>query len=212
MEDFSERCERFMKTKTFFRQFLLIPSIISVAAFIVLCILGYFGFSFRADAAQEIIKAFTESVESKGILSDTGDIKVVALFLNNWKASAIAVILGFVPFLFLPAFVLLTNCVITGGVFAAMGGSGKALLLSIATGILPHGIFEIPALCISIAAGIQLCRFICCKIFDKGKLNGVRAGVFFKNTAKVFLLVVTPMLIAAAVIETYITPVLMGMI
>ena len=191
--------------KAFFRHYVLIPSIVTVAVFVLMCVLGYFGFSLKIDAAQEIMRQFAEMIDQKGIISDSGDIKVAALFLNNWKASGISLILGFVPFLFLPVFVLLTNS-------AVMGASGGKILMNIVTGILPHGIFEIPALCISIAMGFQLCRFICSKILDRGRLNSVSAGTFFINTAKVFLFIVTPMLIIAALVETYITPVIMGIV
>lgn len=197
--------------KAFFRHYVLIPSIVTVAVFVLMCVLGYFGFSLKIDAAQEIMRQFAEMIDQKGIISDSGDIKVAALFLNNWKASGISLILGFVPFLFLPVFVLLTNSAVTGGVFAVMSASGGNILMGIVTGILPHGIFEIPALCISIAMGFQLCRFICSKILDRGRLNSLSAGTFFLNTAKVFVFIVTPMLIIAALVETYITPVIMGL-
>ncbi|MCF8012437.1 MAG: stage II sporulation protein M [Clostridiales bacterium] len=64
-------------------------------------------------------------------------------------------------------------------------------------GILPHGIIEIPALCISFALGWNILRRKE-KLFFKLKKRDV---IFFAR-------VVIPMLAAAAVIEIYITPVI----
>lgn len=199
-----------MKMRTFFRQYMMVTFIIIVAAFIIVSILGYFGMLKFADTAQDILDQFRNMIEKQGIMDDEGNASCVKLFLNNFRATGMAAILGIVPFLFLPVLVLISNGAIMGAMFSILAHQGAPLWKYFAAGILPHGIFEIPAICLGITLGFQLCRFICCKILDRGKLGSLKAGTFFINELKLFVFVATPLLIIAAVVEAYITPIIMN--
>ena len=61
--------------------------------------------------------------------------------------------------------------------------------------ILPHGIFEIPAIFISLGLGLKTGMFI----FHKDKIKTFRN--YFCNSLRVFLLIVVPLLILAGIIE-----------
>ena len=176
----------------------------------ILSITGYYVCGKNIDIANNLIGAFMDMADDSGLIKDDGQISVVALFLNNLRATGMAVVLGIVPFFFLPAIVLLSNGAIMGSAFAVIGQHSDNLLAYFIGGILPHGIFEIPAICLGISMGIIVCLFICQKILDKGKLSHIRAGEFFKNIGKLFLFVAVPLLMIAAVVETYITPVIMN--
>lgn len=199
-----------MKMRTFFRQYMMVTFIIMVAAFIIVSILGYFGMLKFADTAQDILEQFQDMVEQQGLIDDAGDVSCIKLFLNNFRATGMAAILGIVPFLFLPILVLISNGAIMGALFSVLSNNGAELWKYLVAGILPHGIFEIPAICLGITIGFQMCRFICSKILDRGKLGSLKAGTFFLNELKLFIFVATPLLIIAAVIESYITPILLN--
>ncbi len=61
--------------------------------------------------------------------------------------------------------------------------------------ILPHGIFELPAVFISLGLGLKLGTFIFQKNKKKAFMN------YLINSLKVFLLIVVPLLIIAGIIE-----------
>ena len=72
-------------------------------------------------------------------------------------------------------------------------------------GVLPHGIFEITALILSAALGLYLCRAVTTALLKKQK-GAVSAAV--SRCGQTLLLWILPPLVVAAVIETYVTPVL----
>src|SRR5699024_1728968 len=95
---------------------------------------------------------------------------------NNIRASALMAILGIIPFLFLPAIILGYNAVIIGIACAfsmAMGTGVSFLVLA----LLPHGIFEIPALILSAALGIYLCKELVKKLVGRSRRASF-SGVF----------------------------------
>jgi len=61
--------------------------------------------------------------------------------------------------------------------------------------LLPHGIFELPALFISLGLGLKLGTFV----FQKKKLKTLREYLF--ETIRVFFFIIIPLLIIAAIIE-----------
>ena len=75
-------------------------------------------------------------------------------------------------------------------------------------GILPHGILELPALLVSFTLGLYLCWTLSYKICLQRERSFRLA---LKEVGRAYLLIVVPLLLAAAVTETYVTPVLMGL-
>ena len=61
--------------------------------------------------------------------------------------------------------------------------------------ILPHGIFELPAVFIALGIGIKLGMFI----FQKKKLESLKN--YSINSLRVFLLIILPLLVIAGIIE-----------
>ena len=61
--------------------------------------------------------------------------------------------------------------------------------------LLPHGIFELPAIFISLGLGLKFGTFI----FQKRKLESFKE--FFWSSLRVFLLIVIPLLVIAGIIE-----------
>ena len=73
-------------------------------------------------------------------------------------------------------------------------------------GTLPHGVFELPALFMAMAGGLYLCRTIVRYVRHNEK--GL-VGPAVLNLARLLVMHITPLLMAAAAIEAYVTPVVM---
>ena len=133
---------------------------------------------------------------------------VFGLLMNNWRAMLLSAAYGFIPFLFLPVISLLVNGALLGIMASYYMTHGMSMLLFLA-GILPHGVLELPALVLSIACGACLCRNMCrLAVSSPQRIPMVE---LLGDLLRVLVLLVAPMVVAAAFIECYITPVIMGL-
>ena len=174
----------------------------TAAAFLVLLVLAYIAGRLFPDIPVSVISAFNEDIAGSGIVQEDGSFNVLALFTNNLRAMVLGVLYGFIPFLYLPALALGVNAAILGMLASLI--DGQWLLL--AAGILPHGIFELAALFLSLAAGLCLCKNI--NVYIRKNEKGVMKPLLL-NILRVVVLLVLPLLVIAAVMETYVTPALM---
>ena len=174
----------------------------TAAAFLVLLVLAYIAGRLFPDIPVSVISAFNEDIAGSGIVQEDGSFNVLALFTNNLRAMVLGVLYGFIPFLYLPALALGVNAAILGVLASLI--DGQWLLL--AAGILPHGIFELPALFLSLAAGLCLCKNI--NVYIRKNEKGVMKPLLL-NILRVVVLLVLPLLVIAAVMETYVTPALL---
>ena len=76
-------------------------------------------------------------------------------------------------------------------------------------GLLPHGIIELPALFMGEAAALSFGAMAIAALFKKGKRNMLLPNL--KQNFK-YLMVALALLLPAAIIETYITPLLIDLI
>lgn len=174
----------------------------TAAAFLVLLVLAYAAGRLFPDIPVTVISAFNEDIAGSGIVQENGSFNVLALFANNLRAMVLGILYGFIPFLYLPALALGVNAAILGMLASLI--DGQWLLL--AAGILPHGIFELPALFLSLAAGLCLCKNI--NAYIRKNEKGIMKPLLL-NILRVTVLLVLPLLVIAAVMETYVTPALM---
>lgn len=186
----------------FFKKHILKSSIIIGVIFIISILSSFLMFRQNQNIAGKIVNEFssiTSSLENlKGLLLSK------AIFFNNLRACALTVLMGFIPFVYLVFMVLFPNASLMGAVFsvAKIEKLGKMILF----GILPHGIFELPALFISMALSVYLCTFITKKIFKKEDKKFMYA---LKEVFLTFLIIVLPLLILAGIIEGVVTPILL---
>jgi len=155
---------------------------------VLFIISGIIGFSFPQFFSY-FDKVFADLVES---LKDFGPIQLILfILLNNAIASFFGMVLG--VFVGIPTlFVILNNGAAIGYILSKVwveSGAGSFLFL------LPHGIFELPAVFISLGLGLKLGMFVFAK---NRKKEIVRRAI---NSLKVFLVIVIPLLIIAAFIE-----------
>lgn len=171
-------------------------------AFLVLVVLSYIAGRLFPEIPAAILTYFNEVVADSGIVRDDGSFSALALFGNNLRAMVLSTLYGFIPFLYLPALSMGVNAILLGMVASSV--NGQWLLL--AAGILPHGIFELPALCLSLAAGLCLCQNI--NRYIRKNEKGIMKPLLL-NILRVTGLVVIPLLVVAAIMESYVTPAVM---
>lgn len=174
----------------------------TAVAFLVLVVLSYIAGRLFPKIPAAILTYFNEVVADSGIVRDDGSFSALALFGNNLRAMVLSTLYGFIPFLYLPALSMGVNAILLGMVASSV--NGQWLLL--AAGILPHGIFELPALCLSLAAGLCLCQNI--NRYIRKNEKGIMKPLLL-NILRVTGLVVIPLLVVAAIMESYVTPAVM---
>lgn len=157
---------------------------------------------------QKVMSFFSSFVADAGIMDDEGNFSALAIFGNNIRAMLVTVCCGFLPFIFLPAFSLCLNAALLGLFAAQYVNAGQSLWVYLA-GILPHGIFELPAIVIAAACGFYLCNTL--TDYVRHNPQGVVKPALL-NLVRVFLIVIFPLLVAAAVVEAHVTPAVMAYI
>ena len=175
-------------------------------AFLILLFFGYLLCSLFPSVLDTVMDTIQTMFAAADVYTEEGDISALGLFSNNVTACIMTALYGLVPFLTLPAFSLGINAMLLGVVAAYYVSEGYSLSLYLA-GILPHGIFELPALVLSIACGLLLCRRTSLRL--RSKEDPASSGIGL--VAQVFLLVILPLLALAALAEAYLTPWVMGL-
>ena len=177
--------------------------------FLVTSIGSYF--LFRAviapEQVDEILAQLGESFESQGLTFDSSAREtMIALFVNNTRVTLLAFLLGMIP-LFIPYMFVVINAAVIGLVAMLVGFAGESVIRVIVLGILPHGITEISAILLGAAMGLSLNRYIWKKL--RGKKTDVTFKALFVAGVKTFLVIAVPLLAISAIIEAYVTPLLL---
>jgi uncharacterized membrane protein SpoIIM required for sporulation/ABC-type transport system involved in multi-copper enzyme maturation permease subunit len=128
------------------------------------------------------------------------------LFYHNARTTLVFLLLGLVSFATLGITLFLVNMGLVGGVLGGATLIGYSPLLMFASGILPHGIFELTAVFLAAAAMFKLGAGLVTPQTEKslGEVLLLSLADWFR----VFLGIVVPLLAIAALIEVYLTPVL----
>jgi len=190
------------------RQPLLIVTVLALLAGIT----SYFWVIINVPAYLDLppsrvgeIRTFVASnLTNLDALSDR--IPAPVLFFHNARTIIILLLLGLVSFSTLGLTLFLVNTGLVGGVLGAASLVGFSPWLTFAAGILPHGIFELSALFLATAAMLKAGAQLVTPQPDKslGEVLLISLADWFR----VFIGIVIPFLAIAAVIEVYLTPVL----
>lgn len=143
----------------------------------------------------------------KGMASRLAGLPPVMLAIAILLKNSIALLFSFAfsPLLgLIPVLTLVVNGWLLGVMAVEM--VGEISLVYFLAGILPHGIIEIPALLIGEAAAISFGTSIFYSLFRKNE-PGYLAASFKKNFR--YLLLAVALIVPAALIETFITPLLL---
>lgn len=128
------------------------------------------------------------------------------LFYYNARTTVVFLLLGLVSFGTLGLTLFIGNIALIGGVIGAAQLVGYSPLLTFVAGILPHGIFELSAVFLATAAMLKVGAQLVTPQPDKSL--GETVLVALADWFRVFVGIVLPFLAIAAVIEIYLTPVL----
>ena len=126
------------------------------------------------------------------------------LFLNNTRAVAVIFLAGLASFSVLGILLYMVNVSLIGGVYALFELLGVAPLPIFLAGVLPHGIFELPALLLGSAVVLYIGAALVTP--QTGKSMGAIIIDLMADWAIIFVGLVVPLLAVAAVIEAYVTP------
>lgn len=202
--------KQYAKSFAFLREKVLRVFLVCVLVFLALSVAAYYVLLQYPDTAVTVYQEFSQMVDSSDILDDSGNIRAMGLFFHNAQSAGISAIYGMVPFVFLPVLSLVMNGAVIGGVLAVLRiGSAVSIVRTVVFGLLPHGIFELPAILLAMAMGIYLCKNITGLILKKPWAD--RFEVSLEHMARVYCTVILPLLFVAGLIEAYVTPVLMQM-
>jgi uncharacterized membrane protein SpoIIM required for sporulation/ABC-type transport system involved in multi-copper enzyme maturation permease subunit len=156
----------------------------------------------------EAISGFSEKLkESPNFEAFNHQISVTYLFRNNARTMIIILLLGILSFGVLGSLILVINTGLIGGVIGLLQvfGLGAADIAGImVAGVLPHGVFELPALILASASVLHLGVTLVTP--QLGKSLGQIFIELLADWTKIFVGLVLPFLVFAAIIETYITP------
>jgi stage II sporulation protein M len=170
----------------------------AILIFLIFTVLGFFFedlvnmlFSsfFNIDLNERLIDYISRLVQQTEGMSQSQLIRFI--FFNNLQSSFFGMIFG-IFFGIFSMVAIISNGYILGFVASL---SVKLQGVFVLWRILPHGIFELPAIFISLGLGLKLGMYV---------LMGNKKESFMyylTNSLRVFLLVVLPLLIAAALIE-----------
>ncbi len=127
------------------------------------------------------------------------------LFFNNFRAEMIISALGIVSFGVLGMIAYIGNFAFIGGVLSISAKSlGVSPLLIFLTGILPHGIFELPSIILVSSAVLHAGLTLVTP--KDGRSIGEAFLISIADLLKIVIGVCIPLLFVAAMIEGWITP------
>jgi len=155
------------------------------------------------ESQQHFLKEMAEMVFSGSPVRG-----IILLFINNLLASLQMMLLGVllgIP----PLFGLFTNGALLGSLLIGLGHEGVSALTFMWVGVLPHGIFELPAFLISAAFGLKMGFHLVFPLPQKKR--GESLSFIWREFLAVFPLLIN-LLIIAAVIEVILTPLLVKLL
>lgn len=134
---------------------------------------------------------------------------LVLIFVNNTVKAILAIFLGMVFGIF-PIFFILFNGMLVGFLLQMLAGEGVNPTAVMLFGIMPHGMLELPIIFISAALGVKMGHLVWRRllaIFWGDERNAVREEwSFYMERMKSTIGMITLILLAAALIETFLTP------
>ncbi len=152
----------------------------------------------------EDLETIIQALEAAADWPTTRGLSAQFIFWHNLRAALFISILGMLSFGVLGAIFYLLNMTIIGSVVGIMERIGYSPWLVTLTGILPHGIFEIPALML-IGASVLYAGALLITPQPERALGEILIEAW-ADWAKVTTGLALPLLLLAAIIESAITP------
>lgn len=191
------------------------------------CVLGFAYFAAHPERSSALLATLNSSVLAKVPRGSSGAALALAIFWNNLRASLIALALGIIPFACLPAVFPLLNGGILGLLMFALHSRGMNVPLRFLVDLAPHGVFEIAGWLYATTLGMRLSLDLVRRLLAPRPAAAAagsapspeQAGPEISEGARPetpllrqivvsFLRVVVPLLLVAALVEAYVTPLL----
>jgi len=160
----------------------------AIIIFVVFALIGFF-VPVPADIKAQIMDYIQKIIQKTEGLGGFG--LITYIFANNIQSSFTGMVFGIVLGIF-PVIGSIANGYMVGFVSAM---SANAAGIGSLWRLFPHGIFELPAIFISFGLGIKFGTFF----YDKNAKETFLS--YLRNSLRVFIFVVIPLLIIAAIIE-----------
>ncbi len=154
--------------------------------------------------AQDFSNLVRGARQSAGLAQLNQHLSPSLIFANNLRATSVVFLGGLVSFGVLGVIAYMVNVGLVGGVLGVFKLIGYSPTLLFAAGLLPHGIFEIPALMLASATVLRTGAALV--LPQTGKSMGQVLVELVADCAKMFLGFVIPLLLVAALVEAYVTP------
>jgi stage II sporulation protein M len=130
---------------------------------------------------------------------------VLTIFLNNSFVSLLSLVLGMALGIFPILFIAFNGYFV--GVISYVVGQQKGFLF-ILLALLPHGIIELPMVFLSASTGLRLGYQVF--LYFIGRPTEIKKE--FIKGLKFYFQVIMPLLFVAAIIETFITPIILSLV
>lgn len=186
--------------KKYRKIFLLI-----LACFVLTVLVSHFYYIHHSEQAQKIAMNIAKIIFKKVSLEEPSIVIFLRIFLNNATVSIFAIIFGLIPFLFLPIWGAFLNGYYLG-VLTSLTHIKRLNFFAIFIRLVPHGIFEIPAILYAVSLGIYLTYQVTIVIFDPAREDAEPLFPLLKRYFKSWVGIILPLLLLAAAIEAFITP------
>jgi len=171
------------------------------AIFLVSVVSGYL---YADSNPYESAMVMQELSGKLGWITDLNPVLILfAIFLNNAVKSFLAIVLGVL--VIVPIMFIVFNGYILGIVMCESARLNGPLY--VAAAILPHGIIELPMILLSAALGTRIGMMVLLRI--SGKISTEEILSTLKWSISFYFRWILPLLLVAAVIETFITPVVL---
>ena len=169
--------------------------------FFVALLAGYISSVNFPDMANKLMEGFSSRFAP--LLSMPPILIMLGIFLNNAFVSLLFLVLGLVLGIF-PVLLIAFNGYVVG-VIAHIAAQERGLAFIILA-LLPHGIIELPMVFLSAGIGLRLGH----QVFDAliGRPTEIKKE--FKEGVRFYFSWILPLLFLAAVIETFITPLILS--
>lgn len=190
--------ERFNLNKFIYKNFKSsLKSLKKVKKYIILSLILFFasaiiGYAFPQLFEKQVLELIKQLIEQTEGLS--GFELIAFIIANNIKSAFFGLAFG-IFFAIVPLGILLVNGYVLGFVTNKTVAAQSILVLWRLT---PHGIFEIPAILISIGFGIRLGLFL---FIYHGKNKKKEFWEWIKEGTRIFIFIVIPLLVIAGIIE-----------
>ena len=156
---------------------------------------------------KDITGLIKDARQTIGLAQVNQHLSAFFILMNNLRATLLILLGGIISFSVLGIIIYLINVSLVGVVLGVFKLIGYSPALLFAAGLLPHGIFEIPALMIASAIVLRMGAILVTP--QIGKSMGQVVFELLADWLKVFIGVIVPLLIVAALIEAYVTPLIL---